>query len=397
MIFKRAERKKAKLRLVLSGVSGSGKTFGALMLARGIGGRIALIDTEHKSAQLYSDVCEFDTLELEAPFSPERYIEAIHAAEAEGYDVLIIDSITHEWNGTGGVLEIIDSLAKSKFKGNSWAAWSEGTPRHRKFVEAMLGSNIHIIATIRTKAAYVETEDDRGKKTVKKLGTAPEQRDGMEYEFTTMLELSRDGNFAIASKDRTRIFGDPEVLTPETGKKLLNWLESGEDEPEEKRKKELVSYVREILIPKLGTTEKVIIGQIGGRALMSLSAKSLEKVASDLEKIYLSRQDFKKEQSTGAPVIRCEIGGEELTAAEIEKSDNRDNPILANGKRIKYACTKCERDNTAPTAEQAAGILGGTVVEEPSNQPIQIGVLPSDEGSEGDSNTETSGQPGGEA
>lgn len=229
-MFKKAERKKAKLRLALSGTSGSGKTYGALQIAKGLGGKVAVIDTERGSASLYSDMMDFDVVELGPPYEPERFIEIMEAAAREGYDVLVIDSITHEWKGAGGMLEIVDNIARAKFRGNSYAAWNEGDKRHRRFVDAMLHSPMHIIVTMRSKAVYVEGERN-GKKTIEKQGAAPEQRDGIEYEFTAVLDLTVDGNLAAKSKDRTRLFNDPFKITEETGKKLLAWLESGVEAP----------------------------------------------------------------------------------------------------------------------------------------------------------------------
>lgn len=228
-MFKKAERKQAKLRLALSGPSGSGKTTGALLIAKGIGGKIAVLDTERGSASLYADLCDFDVVELGPPYTPENYINIIHEAERAGYTTLVLDSITHEWNGQGGILEIVDVVAKSKFRGNSYAAWNEGTPRHQKFIDAMLASSMHIIATMRSKAVYVETEKGNGKKTIEKQGSAPQQRDGLEYEFTAVLDISVDGNLACASKDRTRLFRDPFVIGEDTGRKLLDWLNSGKE------------------------------------------------------------------------------------------------------------------------------------------------------------------------
>lgn len=225
-MFKPAQRKQAKLRLALSGPSGSGKTTGALLIAKGIGGKIAVLDTERGSASLYADIVPFDVVELGPPYTPERYIEIIHAAEKAGYDTLVIDSMTHEWNGSGGILEIVDAVSRSKYKGNSYAAWNEGTPRHQKFVDAMLGSSMHIISTMRSKAVYVETEKSNGKKSMEKQGVAPQQRDGLEYEFTAVLDISVDGHFANASKDRTRLFNDPVVITETVGENLREWLQS---------------------------------------------------------------------------------------------------------------------------------------------------------------------------
>jgi hypothetical protein len=230
MQFTKAMRKKAKLRLALSGPAGSGKTWGALAIAKGLGGRIAVIDTERGSASLYSDMADFDALELAPPFTPERFVEAIRAAEKAGYDVLIVDSMTHEWNGSGGCLEINDALAHSRFKGNTWAAWNVTTPRHRAFVDAILQSPCHVIATLRSKTETVQGDDKR----VKKLGMKSEQRDGTDYEFTVVLDIDHERHVAVASKDRTNLFREDHVITEATGRRLLEWLESGAEVPAEK-------------------------------------------------------------------------------------------------------------------------------------------------------------------
>lgn len=238
MQFEKAVRKQARLRLALSGPSGSGKTMGALFIAKGLGGRIAVIDTERDSASLYSEAFKlssgnmftppaFDSLSLAPPYAPERFVEAIKSAESAGYDVLIIDSITHEWNGSGGCLEINDELARAKFRGNTWSAWNETTPRHRAVIDAIQQSRMHIIATMRSKTETTQSEEG-GKKKVLKLGMKAEQRDGFEYEFTTVLDIIHDGNFATASKDRTGLFsGDPKPITEKTGVMLREWLVSG--------------------------------------------------------------------------------------------------------------------------------------------------------------------------
>lgn len=226
-MFQKATRKQAKLRLALSGPSGSGKTTGALMIASGLGGKIAVLDTERGSASLYADQFDFDTVDLHPPFTPERYIEVVQAAEKAGYDILIIDSMSHEWNGAGGCLELNEQLAKSKYRGNTWSAWNEITPRHKRFVDTLLESPLHIICTMRSKTETVQQEVN-GKKVVQKVGMKSEQRDGMDYEFTTVLDVTVDGHVTLASKDRTRLFNDPFVISPETGEKLRDWLNSGE-------------------------------------------------------------------------------------------------------------------------------------------------------------------------
>jgi hypothetical protein len=232
-VFKQAKRKQAKLRLALTGPSGAGKTYSALMIAKGMGGKIAVIDTERGSSELYDHLLQFDALQLEPPYSPERYIQAINAAVAAGYTTLIIDSATHVWNGIGGCLEINEQLAAARFKGNTWSAWNETTPRYRAFIDAMLQAPIHIIATTRSKTETAQQENN-GRKSIVKLGMKAEQRDGFEYEFTVVLDLVHDGHYAVASKDRTGLFTgqDPQIITADTGAKLLEWLNSGESEQE---------------------------------------------------------------------------------------------------------------------------------------------------------------------
>lgn len=225
VFFKPAQRKNAKLRLAIAGPTGAGKTYGALLLAKGLGGRIAVADTENSSAELYEDIVQFEHANLQPPYTPEKFIDAIKAAETAGFDTLILDSITHEWSGVGGCLEIVDKLASTTFKGNSWGAWSQVTPRHRKFIDAMLQSSINIIVTLRSKMETIQTNDN-GKKKVEKVGMKAEQRDGIEYEFTTVLDLTHN-NFAIATKDRTRLFLEHRQLTANDGVALKEWLNSG--------------------------------------------------------------------------------------------------------------------------------------------------------------------------
>lgn len=231
-MFRKAERKQAKLRLALCGPSGSGKTYSALLIAQGLapGGKIALIDTERGSGELYADLTEYDVAPLEPPYTPARYIELIESAEEAGYDVLIIDSLSHAWTGEGGVLDMHDKAAAASRSGNSFAAWREVTPQHNQLVDAILGANLHIITTMRTKTAYDLVDDGRGKKKPVKIGLAPVQRDGMEYEFTLVMDLSIEGHVATASKDRTRLFdGQHFVPQASTGEALRDWLGDGVD------------------------------------------------------------------------------------------------------------------------------------------------------------------------
>lgn len=230
--IRKAKRSATKLRLLVTGPSGCGKTWGALTIAKGLGGRTAVIDTEEGSSDIYDHLHEFDVVDMKPPFTPEKYIEAIAGLEAAGYEIIIIDSITHEWSGKGGCLELVDEIARAQFRGNTWSAYSVITPRHRAFIDAMLRSSAHIIATGRSKTETAQV-DDGGRKKVAKLGMKVETRDGVEYEFTTVLDIIHDGHFATASKDRTGIFSgkDPKPITADTGKQLAAWLSAGTPAP----------------------------------------------------------------------------------------------------------------------------------------------------------------------
>jgi len=232
MSIRKARRSATKLRILLTSPSGGGKTYGALLMADGLGGKTVVIDTEEGSSDLYDELHDFDVIDLKPPFTPERYIEAITAAEAAGYEVIVIDSVTHCWSGKGGCLELVDDIAKAQFRGNTWSAFSVITPRWRAFVDAILRSSAHVICTGRSKTETAQVED-HGKKKVAKLGMKLEARDGLEYEFTTVLDLVHDGHYATVSKDRTGIFsGDPKPISVETGKRLAAWLAGAEAAPQ---------------------------------------------------------------------------------------------------------------------------------------------------------------------
>jgi hypothetical protein len=221
-MFRKAERRAAKLRLALTGPSGSGKTFSGLKIAQGLGGKIAVIDTENGSAELYSHICDYDVCQLHAPYSPERFRHLISEAEGRGYNVLIIDSLSLAWSGIGGVLEMADNASKSVR--NSFAAWREVTPAHNALINRILTSALDIIVTMRTKTAYEVVVED-GKAKPKKVGLAAIQREGLEYEFTAVFDLSVDGHIATSSKDRTGLF-DGKYFKPDTstGQLLRQWL-----------------------------------------------------------------------------------------------------------------------------------------------------------------------------
>jgi hypothetical protein len=226
MKLRQATRQKAKIRLGLSAVSGGGKTYSALLIAFGMcndWGKVAIIDTENNSADLYSNLGPYNVLPLEPMYTPERYIEAIKACESAGMEVIIIDSITHEWDGKGGCLEIHEKL------GGKYQNWASVTPRHQAFIDAILQSKCHIITTVRRKQDYSMTQEGN-KLKVEKAGLKEVTREGFEYELTANLEIDVRHN-ATASKDRTGLFMGKPAFTPsiETGKMIAEWCEQGED------------------------------------------------------------------------------------------------------------------------------------------------------------------------
>lgn len=270
MAFRTAERKKAKLRLGLVGPSGSGKTYSSLLIAKGIGGRIALIDTENGSGDLYAgmkDIPQYDISTMSAPYTVEKYLEAIKEAEQAGYSVIIIDSLSHAWAGEGGLLDKQGKIADSG-RGNSYTAWRQVTPLHNQLIEKMLTSPCHIIATMRTKVDYVVEADSKGKQVPKKIGLAPIQREGMDYEFTVVFDIDLNHN-AQVSKDRTASF-DGQIFKPgeETGSTLKAWLDTGSDDigaekpittksktaPKEKTadREQLINTLKDITLQGLG-------------------------------------------------------------------------------------------------------------------------------------------------
>ena len=226
MKLQKAERHQVKLRIGLSGPSGFGKTYSALLLAYGITNdwnKIAIIDTENKSASLYSHLGDFNVLSLEEPYSPERYLKAIKLCEESEVEIIIIDSISQEWQGKGGCLEIHEQL------GGRFNDWAKVTPRHNAFIDAIVQSKCHIITTTRRKVDYSLDQDSNGKTKVMKLGMKEITREGFEYELTVNFELLNDKHLASASKDRTGLFmGKPEfIINSNTGKKLINWCNQG--------------------------------------------------------------------------------------------------------------------------------------------------------------------------
>lgn len=223
MLIRKAERKKAKLRLGISGASGSGKTWSALEIATGMGGKIGMIDTEAGRGELYGEDFDYDIIRLEAPYSPERYIEAIKTFEKAGYAIVIIDSLSHAWVGEGGVLSIVDKAGSNSFT----QGWKVATPKQNALIDALITSKMHIITTLRVKTEYIVEKDDRGKSAPRKIGLSPVQRDGVEYEFTVFMDINQD-HIAHITKDNTKLY-DGQYVKPskEMGEKFAKWINEG--------------------------------------------------------------------------------------------------------------------------------------------------------------------------
>ena len=276
---KKAKREKIFVKIALMAPSGGGKTYGSLRLATGMAAeikketgrdaRILMANTEQKRGYYYADEFAYDIVDVCAPHNPEKYVELIDFAVQEGYDILIIDSTSHEWEGSGGCLELQQQA------GGTYQSWGKVTPRHNKFINAIADSPIHIIATMRGKDQYEVNKDDKGKTSVQKLGVGAKQRDGFEYEFTCSFLIDQKTNCAEVQKDNTHIFEHegPVLLTEKHGERVMQWANSGEgytpvvrkENETDKEAEELTSVQNEIIAmcTKLGGTQnKELMGTL---------------------------------------------------------------------------------------------------------------------------------------
>lgn len=232
--IKKATREKIYCKIALMAPSGGGKTYSALRLATGMAeeieketgkkARILMGNTEQKRGYYYANEFDYDIVDIEAPHNPEKYVEFIKFAVDEGYDILIIDSSSHEWEGRGGCLELHQQA------GGQYQSWGKVTPRHNKFIEAIADSPIHIIATMRGKDQYEMSKDDRGKTSVQKIGVGAKQREGFEYEFTCTFLIDQKTSMAEVQKDNTHIFENEgaTLLSEDYGRRIIQWANSGE-------------------------------------------------------------------------------------------------------------------------------------------------------------------------
>jgi hypothetical protein len=225
-MFTKSVRQQIKIKVAITGISGGGKTYSALLMAKGMGGKVALIDTEASAASLYSDKFDFDICPIDPPYLTDKYIKAIDFAEKNGYETLIIDSISHQWSGAGGILER-KTLADQRPGSNSYTNWGPFTKEHDSFVARILNAKINIITTMRSKAEYILAENSKGKMAPQKVGLAPIQRDNQEYEYSIVFDVA-ENHYTKVSKDRTGLFdGRIFIIDEKIGEEIKSFINGG--------------------------------------------------------------------------------------------------------------------------------------------------------------------------
>lgn len=356
----RAQRSQARLRLGLTAPSGGGKTWSSLLLAKGIveallsaglpgtiEGKIGLIDTERKSSQLYSHLVPFDTIEMEAPYTVDRYLAALRQFEKAGYLVVIIDQVTHAWSGVGGILEVAEKMSKGQ-GGNSFNAWATATPEYQRFVDGLLASSCHLICTMRQKTKWEMTErqnaSGRMTKTPTRIGMAPEMRAGFEYEFTTLLGLSVEGNVATNLKDRSGVFGEignvVGRLDESWARRMAAWLTTGAVLAED---------------PDLGPPQErlnAVLAMAEKRINAAVTGPDLARV---FEAVYREVRRFKEELEAG--VVDTALG-QVKAWYEKRKATFPDLQVLYNRSAVAMEAARAlEREQAKPAPQGAQGLV----------------------------------------
>jgi hypothetical protein len=304
-MFTKASKKQSKLRMALSGASGSGKTFSALSIAKHLGGKIALIDTEHGSASKYADKFDFDVCEVTKDYNPKRLVEAIEEA-AKSYDIVIVDSMTHFWNGDGGFLALVDAEVKRMqargSKPDSFAAWKEVTPVYNRMIQAILNAPAHVFVTLRAKQEYSK---EGGK--VQKLGTAPEMRDNFQYEMDIEGLIDDKHNLVIGKTRCDELDGKVFSKAGVEVAKILNaWLSSGELVTPE-RVIDLVSDpVLTPVPPKDVSANEVLTGSLAQAMRAAADKASLKDVVQQATTAF-KEKNITKEQFTDLGTVYNEV------------------------------------------------------------------------------------------
>lgn len=307
MQISKAQRAQIKVPILLMGASGSGKTLSALLIAKGMvesilpeageeaqWAAIGLIDTEHKRSSLYVNtehdgvtIGSFTKVDLEPPFTADRYQEAFDLLKQAGVKVIIIDSTSSSWSGQGGILAKVDEL------GGQIGDWKKVGPDQQKLLRMLTDSDVHVIATARSKQAVEVTRSDTGKVQVEKVGLKPEMKDGTEYEFAITFQLYQN-HIAQAMKDNSSIFDTPQVLNRDVGKKIVAWAEQGIDLVAEREKRKVKAQEA---IVRLTTQSKTVEAQLSTMNLRlgksDLSQWSMQELIDGykyLDKILIQEQ-----------------------------------------------------------------------------------------------------------
>lgn len=345
--IKRAARHEQHLRIGIVGPSGSGKTYTALRLARGLvgaEGRILVIDTERGSASLYAGepecAGEFDVIELDS-FAPETLVQAINLGEQEGYGAIIVDSLSHFWQGKDGALEQVEKAAKRSGGGNQFAGWRDVTPRHNSMIDAILAAKAHMLVTMRSKTEWVLEQDNRGKQVPRKVGLQPVQRPGMEYEFTIVGEISQDHDLVI-SKSRISAIADAVINKPgaETAQTLRDWLSGAGDDTN----------------PHVETETQPRATPGGDNAVPPPPSASRTEPATQPE------PDSQADGRTVAKMIDAytKLGYDEATVLAIIERSSRDAITVNDMEKLREAYQTLKQDGVATVASHDVGHRGDT-------------------------------------
>jgi len=278
MQFNKATKKRAKLRAGLYSVSGGGKTMTALLIAKGIGGKVAFIDTEHGSASKYSDLFDFDVCEMDS-FNPKELIKGLENIPSE-YDVVIIDSMSAFWQGKDGILQQVENAGKRNQGGNSFRAWADVSPTLNRINDLVMGAPYHVITTLRAKTEYVVEQNEKGKAAPRKVGLAPVYKEGWEYNLDFVARMDTD-NTLIVEKTRIPEFAGLVVNKPdeELGKRLAAWLGEGEAVPSPIEQ-------LQVLIAEV-TTPKAFIKLAIERGHVKEGVKDLSKIPNEKVNYFL--------------------------------------------------------------------------------------------------------------
>lgn len=378
-VLRKAERKQAKLRIGLFGPSGAGKTMSALKLARGLTdwNKVCILDTENNSADLYSHLGDYNVMNIEAPYTPEKYIEALNAALNAGMEVIIIDSITHEWAGKGGILELSDELGKAAK--NSFMVWGKLTPRHNAFIDAIVSCPVDIICCGRSKQEYVLNQQEKNGKMInvpEKVGLKAVTREGFDYEMTVSFEIAIN-HYATTSKDRTGLFMDkPEfIINDEVGKIIREWNASVKPDLLE-QKREIVRQLKRFSLP-VKTAEEITKGVMDNTGL-DLKEENYQVIISKLRNLKADQIKMPEQPKAPAPAETPATPAQPEVKTEVKVEQPKPETPAKTPEQIKAEAKEVRAK--APKPSEAKLNLLKSLMEQKEgikkdDEPNQLGYL----------------------